>query len=207
MDDRKGPRQAGRGHRGYWQSIRERKDEIVSVRRELSKHRGWLGTAIDKTGNLLAHPLFFVAVAAAHAAWIVLNTGWIPGVRPWDPYPFMMLATIASVEAPFIALLILMRQHRDQRVDELREEVSLQVSLHVEREATRALRMLRRIEEHLGMEPDRDDPHLDRMMEDLDPRHLLEEVEASLEESESHPPGEGGEEAERAGDSSGTSRP
>jgi uncharacterized membrane protein len=181
----------GRGRqRGYWRSIRERKNEIISVREEQSKGRGWLAGAIDRTGNLLAHPGFFFSMATLHAAWLLLNTGWIPGVRPWDPYPFVMLATIASVEAPFIALLVLMRQHRDQRIDELREEVSLQVNLHVEREATRTLRMLRRIEEHLGLERDEEDPHLDRMMEDLDPRHLLAEVEESLEESDAPPPGD-----------------
>lgn len=103
------------------------------------------------------------------------------------------------MEAPFIALLVLMRQHRDQRIDELREEVALQVDLHVEREATRILRMLARIQDRLEIETDAEDPYLDRMMEELDPRHLLRDVEERLEEAEEHPPGEEGKEAERTG--------
>lgn len=200
MDDRQRAEEVRRRRRGYWRSIRERKDEILSIRREMSKRRRWLGGAIDRTGDLLAHPVFFFAMLAAHAAWLLLNSGWIPGLPPWDPYPFLLLATITSVEAPFIALLILMRQHRDQRIDELREEVALQVELHVEREATRLLRMLRRIEDHLGIEGDEEDPYLDRMMEELDPEHLLRDVEESLEESGAAPPDEATDAAEKDGE-------
>lgn len=184
------------GRRGYWRAIRARKDEILSVREEMTRRRGWLGAVIERTGSLLAHPGFFFVMLALHAAWLILNARWIPGVEPWDPYPFVMLATVSSVEAPFIALLVLMRQHRDQRIDELREEVSLQVNLHVEREATRTLRMLRRIEERLGIPEDDRDPDLDRMTDELDPRVLLQNVEESLEEIQGPPPGEGEKPAE-----------
>jgi hypothetical protein len=70
------------------------------------------------------------------------------------------------------------------------------VELHVEREATRVLRMLRRIEDHLGIKGDEEDPYLDRMMEELDPEHLLRDVEESLEESGAAPPDEAGDTAE-----------
>lgn len=173
--------------RSYWGAIRTRKEEILSVREEITRHRGPLAAAIDRTGDVLAHPVFFTGMLVAHVGWVVANAGWIPGLRPWDPYPFMLLATIASAEAPFIALLILMRQNRDRRIDELREEVALQVDLHVEREATQALRMLARIEEKLGLEPeDRED--LGRMTDELDPRHLMKDIEERLVEAEGTPP-------------------
>ncbi len=157
------------------------------MREEMTRRRSWLAAGIDRAGNLLAHPVFFTVLLAAHLGWVAANLGWIPGVPAWDPYPFMLLATIASAEAPFIALLILMRQHRDQRIDELREEVTLQVDLHVEREATKALRMLAAIHEKLGIETEAGED-LDRMTEELDPRLLLEDLEERLEEAEEAPP-------------------
>jgi uncharacterized membrane protein len=172
---------------GYWGAIRKRKEEILSVREEMAKRRSWLAAGIDWVGDLLANPVFFTVLLAAHVGWVVANVGWLPGVRPWDPYPFMLLATIASAEAPFIALLILMRQHRDQHIDELREEVTLQVDLHVEREATKALRMLAAIHEKLGIETE-NEGDLERMTEELDPRLLLEDLEERLEEAEEVPP-------------------
>lgn len=54
----------------------------------------------------------------------------------------MGLATIASVEAPFIALFVLMHQKRETNVEELRGEVELQVALHTEREVTMLLRLV-----------------------------------------------------------------
>ena len=56
---------------------------------------------------------------------VVLNLPVFPWFRPWDPYPFILLATFASAEAAFIALLVLMYQRRNARISELREEVSL----------------------------------------------------------------------------------
>lgn len=183
------PRGRRTGRSAYWREIRERKKEIVSVREEMMRRRTRLAAVIDRTGDLLAHPVFFSAMLALHLAWLLLNSGWIPGVRPWDPYPFVFLATVASAEAPFIALLVLMRQSRDQRIDELREEVSLQVELHMERETSRALEMLAAIQDRLGIERPADDD-LDRMTERVDPRDLLHDLRERLDEAEGAPPGE-----------------
>ena len=110
--------------------------------------------------------------------------GVIPGVEPWDPYPFTFLATIASVEAPFISLLVLMRQHRDERIAELREEIDLQVSLHIEREVTAALRMLGEVQHALRVQTRMDGETLQQMEQPLDAEHLMDHLEKHLDESE-----------------------
>lgn len=91
--ERSGERRVGREH---WRSIGERRQQIVSVREEMVEQRGPVGAAIDWIGGVLAGPLFFTLFLLAHLAWVVANVGWVPGVEPWDPYPFMFLATIAS---------------------------------------------------------------------------------------------------------------
>lgn len=186
---RDGSRGRTSGRSSYWRDIRERKEEIVSVREEVTRRRTPLAAVIDRTGELLAHPVFFAVVVAFHLAWLLLNSGWIPGVRPWDPYPFTFLATIASVEAPFITLLVLMRQRRDRHVEELREEVLLQVELHMERQTSRELEMLAAIQDRLGIDRPSDDD-LERMTDPVDPEDLVHDLQERLDEAEGAPPGE-----------------
>lgn len=176
--ERRGEERPGGGH---WRSIGERRQQIVSVREEMVEQRGPVGAAIDWIGRVLSGPVFFTLFLLAHLAWVVANVGWVPGVEPWDPYPFMFLATIASGEAPFVALLILMRQQRDRRVNELRDEVSLQVALHVERENTVTLRVLQKIAERLDLELGGDE--VEELAGDLDPEALMSTVRERLDEA------------------------
>lgn len=182
MSDSPEAQRGGRRAGGeQWRSISERRQKIVSVREEIVERRGWLGAAIDWIGRILTNPLFFSLFLLAHLAWIVLNLGWVPAVEPWDPYPFVFLATVASAEAPFVALLVLMWQQRDRRINEVREEVSLQVSLHVERENTAILRMLREMGRQMELAFDREE--IDELTKDLDAEDLMSTVRHRLEEA------------------------
>lgn len=165
--------------------------EILNVRRRVAADRGHGRRTVVWVGRVLARPVFFFILLALHVGWVVANLpGWVPWA-PWDPPPFVLLATIASVEAPFIALLILMSQEHDRRIAELREETALQVSFHAEREASAQLRLLVAIARRLGIErldeiaeTEGEPPlDLDAMQRTLDPELLVEETRRQLEES------------------------
>ncbi len=68
--------------------------------------------------------------------WLVWNSGKLPRVAPFDPFPFVMLAMIASVEAIFLSTFILISQNRMQRLADRRAELDLQISLLTEHELT-----------------------------------------------------------------------
>ncbi len=161
--------------------VGQHSEEILNVRLETAKRQGRLADVVDSVGRILADPVFFTLFLGAHVGWVVCNLPFMPW-SPWDPYPFMLLATIASVEAPFIALLVLMHQHRQERINELRDEVMLQIDLHVERKASMTLRMLDELYRKLGHEPNHDG--LDRLKHDLDPRQLMEDIRDELEKAE-----------------------
>lgn len=156
-------------------------EEILNVRLEVAKRQGRLADLTDTVGRTLANPTFFLLFLGAHLGWVLCNLPITPW-DPWDPYPFMFLATVASVEAPFIALLVLMHQHRQERIDELRDEVMLQIDLHVERKASMSLRLLEDLYHRLGYEPDQEG--LDTLKRDLDPRKLMEEIREELGRAE-----------------------
>src|SRR4029079_13168189 len=53
------------------------------------------------------------------AIWIAWNSGRVPGLRPFDPFPFLGLSPVVSLEAIFLSLFILVSQNRaSRRADE-----------------------------------------------------------------------------------------
>jgi len=158
--------------------------EILDVRKEIESKQTRKAAFIERIGNFMARPAFFAAVAVLHAGWILLNLPLYPWFQPWDPYPFTFLATIASAEAPFITLLILMRQRRESRIAELREEMHLQLSLHIEREVTMALRLLRETQQNLHLTTSQDPEITAELLQDLDPEKLLETLRDHLRQTE-----------------------
>ena len=169
--------------RSHWQRIGKNAGEILNVRAEINKESSPQAMLIEQVGNVMARPSFLLSLLALHLIWIALNLPLWPW-RPWDPYPFMFLATVASLESPFIALLVLMHQHRERIIDELREETSLQVSLHSERELAVALRLLRELQEKQGIETGEDPKLIEEMQEELDPERLLKNLRDDLARSE-----------------------
>ena len=157
--------------------------EILDVRREVRQRRSNLAVAVDAAGALLASPLFFLGLVIVHVVWIALNLPVWP-YEPWDPYPFTFLATLASVEAPFIALLVLMHQQRETHIAEVREDVDLQTTLHLEREVTTLIRLVRELQEKLGVQTKQDPEVLERQAQELDPEKLLKHVRQNLDQDE-----------------------
>jgi uncharacterized membrane protein len=103
----------------HWEQLSSHKDALLSVRREMATRSNRLDLLTDHLGQWLSHPVFLIILTAFHVGWLLWNSGWI-GVSRFDPSPFPVLAMIASVEAPFLAVLILMHQSRQQRIAELR---------------------------------------------------------------------------------------
>lgn len=170
-------------HRSRTQ-LQRSKDEIINVRAEAARSRTPLQRALVRVARAISHPWFFAAELALHTGWVVMNTGWVPGISPWDPYPFGLLAGLASVQALFIGLLILMYAEQESRMGEVREEMELQVALHDERETSKVLRMLTEIQDALGIHGAERDRELELMSKPIDPEQLREVTRQHIEEAD-----------------------
>lgn len=84
-----------------------------------------------------------------YAVWILANIPLIPGVRPFDPFPFPLLTTAVSLEAIFLSLFVLASQNRLAHQADKRAHLDLQIDLLAEREMTVVLRILQDIARHL----------------------------------------------------------
>jgi len=96
-----------------------------------------------RESTVVLHALFF-------AVWIGLNAG-VGRRHPFDPFPFVFLTMIVSLEAIFLTLFVLATQNRMTQDADRRAHLDLQVNLLSEQEMTLVLQMLREVCEHLGL--------------------------------------------------------
>lgn len=43
--------------------------------------------------------------------WIAINSGFVPGFTPFDPFPFILLTMTVSLETIFLTVIVLMSQN------------------------------------------------------------------------------------------------
>ena len=119
-----------------------------------------------------------MAFVGLHAAlvigWIAVNIGWTPLPR-FDP-TFVILATVASVEAIFISTFILIAQNRAAEAADRRADLDLQISLLAEHEVTQLIRLTTRIAAHLGID-EASNPELAELQRTVAPEAVLERIE------------------------------
>jgi uncharacterized membrane protein len=109
-------------------------------------------------------------------AWTAVNLGWIPGAPRFDP-TFVILATVASVEAIFLSTFVLISQNRQAQAAAHRAELDLQISLLAEHEVTRLLTLVSGIADKLGVDG-ANAPELRELQRDVAPEAVLDELAA-----------------------------
>src|SRR5918994_6947205 len=138
---------------------RQQRDARARTRQEQ------LAAAITRfTGSL-----YFVYLhLAAVLAWVLINAGWTP-LPKFDP-TFVLLATIASVEAIFLTAFVLMTQNRMQADADRRADLDLQIGLLTEHELTKLVHVVTDLAERLGAAPA--DPELQEVKRDIAPESV-----------------------------------
>jgi uncharacterized membrane protein len=110
----------------------------------------------DRISAAISRFVGSLSFVAAHviwfAGWAVWNLGLIPGLQPFDPYPFGLLTMLVSMEGVLVATFVLITQNWMNRMAERRAHLDLQVNILAEQEMTLMLRMLRAISQKVGVE-------------------------------------------------------
>lgn len=162
------------GHR----EIRGTRRLIRSFQAKALKKRPFVVRVADWATSYFGTIEFFVINASVFAFWIVLNAGIIPGIRPFDPFPFILLTMTVSLEAIFLTIIVLMSQNRQAYVATLRDELELQVNLIAERELTKALQLLANLH-HFHNIP-LNDPELDAMVKATNVSYIERKLEEQI---------------------------
>jgi uncharacterized membrane protein len=127
-------------------------EEIVNLEEEFRQRR----SAADKIADAVAGFVGSVSFVAVHllwfGGWVAINAGLVPGVPAFDPYPFVFLCMIVSLEGVLLSTFVLIKQNwMSQRADQ-RSHLDVQVNLLAENEVTKVIQMLEHISHKLGIE-------------------------------------------------------
>lgn len=119
-----------------------------------------------------------------HLAWFICwgiynTTPWFSASPP-DPFPFSVLALLVSLETVFLSAFILISQRQEARLADRRSQLELQINMLAEQESTKALHLLQRICEKLGIHLDHD-PALDELAQATRHEEVMELVERKLD--------------------------
>lgn len=94
----------------------------------------------DGVASLMGSWAFIVTQSIILFIWLVLNVvGWI---RAWDPYPFILMNLVLSMQAAYAAPIIMMSQNRQAAKDRLEAHHDFLINQKAEEE-------IRVIMEHL----------------------------------------------------------
>lgn len=114
---------------------------------------------------------FFIINFVWFTAWVLINTGLIPFVSPFDPFPFGLLTMTVSLEAIFLAIIVLISQNRAAKIDDLREEIELQINTIAEEEITKIMELQVLLLKKNGIDVSKD-PELMQMLEPMDTNRI-----------------------------------
>ena len=143
---------------------------ILRLRAESALNRTFQERLADGITSFSGRLSFVYFHALWFGAWLLINTGWF-GVKAFDPYPYGLLTMIVSLEAIFLSTFVLISQNRLSEESDRRADLDLHIGLLTEAELTQVLKMLRTVQDKLGIEcenaVERDDLELNANPEDV----------------------------------------
>lgn len=143
----------------------------------------------DKIADLLTTKFgsmaFLILNLTWFSIWITFNSG-ILGNTPFDPFPFGLLTMIVSLEAIFLAIIVLISQNRASKIMDLREETDLQINKIAEEEITKVMELQVMLLEKQGFDLSKDED-LKEMLKETD----ISRIERTLERLASKASSEG----------------
>lgn len=145
-------------------SVRANIQSVAEMQTALEDRRTFIDRIADVIGGFSGSMTFVLLHVSWFIAWFLVNTGVIPGIKKFDPYPFILLAMIVSVEGVLLSTFVLMKQNRMQSRIDVRDQLDLQINLLSEKEITKALQLLRAVADKLEVKPP---PELDAELKEM----------------------------------------
>ncbi len=151
--------------------IRSYEAKILRRRSFAEKIADWFTSLFGSVAFLIVNIIFFVF-------WIIINQGLVPGIPVFDPFPYVLLITLVSLEAIVLTVIVLMSQNRQSQRATLRDELQLQVELITEKELSKALQLLTKILAKKGVKLT--DSELEEMLEAVDTSYIEKKLEEQI---------------------------
>src|SRR5215469_15497539 len=155
-------------------------EAIVKLEESFIRNR----TAADRIADWIADfsgSLKFIAIhVVVYGSWILMNTIRLRWLPVFDPFPFLLLSVVVSLEAIFLSTFVLIKQNRMSKRSDQRAHLDLQINLLAEREMTLMLQMLQSISARLGLHAPKE--QIEEFIEETSVEAVAEELRAKLPE-------------------------
>ncbi len=157
-------------------------DAIAKMEHDALSRRTLTEKVSDAIARLVGNVGFLLAQLILIGGWALMNLRIIPGVKPFDPFPFGVLALIVSSESVFLTIFVLISQGRMARQSERRSHLDLQVGMLSEQELTTILQMLQKLCQHMGVNVDSSKQEVQSFSKTTDVHKLASELADKLPE-------------------------
>lgn len=105
--------------------------------------------AADRVARVMGSWKFIIIQSILLTIWVILNiTAW---VRQWDPYPFILMNLVLSLQAAYTAPMIMMSQNRQAARDRLEAHNDYLINQKAEEEIRAILDHLAAQDQALGV--------------------------------------------------------
>jgi uncharacterized membrane protein len=137
---------------------------------------------LDDIGGIVGRPLYAGSILLFVALWICANVfarecGWVE----FDPAPFFWLQGIVSLGALLMTTVVLVKQNRLAKIEELPAHLDLQVNLLTEQKTTKLIELMEELRRDLPMVKDRHDPQAAVFQQQTDPQQVLAAIDEMRE--------------------------
>jgi uncharacterized membrane protein len=156
-------------------------ETILRLENTELRRRSWTDVLADAIAGFTGSISFVILHLLWFSSWAAWNTGILTSAKPFDPYPFQLLAMIVSLEGVLLVTFVLIKQNRMTHLSDRRAHLDLQINLLAEREATHVLRLLRRVAHRLQVLEDLPE---EKLTEDTRVEGLIETLDQKLQQEE-----------------------
>ncbi|HKD05490.1 MAG TPA: DUF1003 domain-containing protein [Bryobacteraceae bacterium] len=163
-----------------FEAIRRNIDTIARMEEKYLTSRGLVERAADAIAAFSGSMTFVGLHVLWYSLWILINLRVIPFLPAFDPYPFMLLNMMVSLEAILLSTFVLMKQNRMSKRADSRAHLDLQINLLAEKEMTMVLQMLRHIGDKVGVRDEELHREVDELTAETPVEMLAEEIEEKL---------------------------
>ncbi len=157
-------------------TVQKNIETIMALEEKAVKSRSAAEHIADKVTTFAGSTPFIILHLIWFSGWILINSGVVPGITPFDTFPFSFLTLVVSLEAIFLTLLVLMSQNRMTKEADKRAHLDLQINMLDEQETTMILRTVQKIANHLGLEEEVDQA-MKELSEETDVNHVAQTLE------------------------------
>jgi uncharacterized membrane protein len=159
-------------------------EETVAAIAELHaahyREAGALQRFVSAATAAVSRPRTLAVIAVALAAWLVINLGLPAFGQPApDPFPFHILAAVASTLDLFLAAMILVAQRHEDELADRRDQLTLEIAILSEQKTAKIIALLEAFRRNDPHQSDARDEAAEALAEPSDPHAVLGAIEAA----------------------------